>query len=75
MADSKTTTTKTINKTNVKMSGNQGVGSGLFLVTYIGALVYFIHVSYGFWPTIWSFFKAAVWPAFVVYHVLLTMHA
>ena len=62
-------------KGKTKVINQNGFGGGVFFVTYVGALVYFMHVSYGFWPTIWAFFKAAVWPGIVVYHVLLTMHA
>ena len=60
---------------STKVSAGHGAGGGLFLVTYIGALVYFLNVSYGFWPTVWAFFKALVWPGFVVYHVLTLLHA
>lgn len=42
-----------------------GYGLGM-----IGAAVYYLHVSYGFWPSIVALLKALVWPAFLVYHVL-----
>lgn len=42
---------------------------GLFFVTYIGALWYFIQVSDGFWYIVLAFLKALVWPAFLVHRV------
>jgi hypothetical protein len=42
----------------------------VFFVAYIGALVYFVQQSSGFWGFIAAFFKALVWPAFVVHQVL-----
>jgi hypothetical protein len=46
-----------------------GVGGAYFL-GMIGAAVYYLHVSYGFWPSIVALLKACVWPAFLVYHLL-----
>lgn len=46
------------------------------LVTYIGAAVYFIGTTNGaFWAVILALLKAAVWPAFAVYHVLRLLGA
>lgn len=44
-------------------------GLGIF-----GALVYFIVHADGFWSVIFAFFKALVWPAFVVYGLLGFLH-
>lgn len=49
---------------------NNSSWGGVFLVTYIGAAVYFVQHTQGFWGTIWGLIQALVWPAFVVYHVL-----
>ena len=47
-----------------------GAGGGWFL-GFIGALVYYLHVHSGtFWLVIVALFKAAFWPAFLVYHLL-----
>lgn len=45
---------------------------GLFLLLpYIGAAIYFIQQSNGgFWDVILGLLQAAVWPVYVVYHVL-----
>ena len=53
----------------VKKSGSS---SGIWFLGFIGALVYFIHVHSGtFWLVILAILKAVVWPAFLVYHLLL----
>lgn len=52
---------------------NQGSLGGVFLVTYIGAAVYFLQNTEGFWGTIWGLIQALFWPAFVVYQVLLKL--
>jgi hypothetical protein len=44
-------------------------------VAYVGALVYFIEQSQGFWEVVLAFLKAAVWPGFVVYHALKALGA
>ncbi|WP_426623431.1 hypothetical protein ACPPVW_12430 [Leifsonia sp. McL0607] len=46
-----------------------------FFIAYIGAAVYFVSSSNGsFWGVIWGLLQAIVWPAFVVYHVLVLLH-
>ncbi len=45
-------------------------------VAYIGAAIYFIGTTNGaFWAVIGALLKAAVWPGFVVYHVLKLLGA
>jgi hypothetical protein len=50
-------------------------GFGIFLVTYVGALIYFLDKADGFGSSLLAFLQAAVWPAYVVNHVLTLMHA
>jgi len=45
-------------------------GFGIFFVTYVGALIYFLDKADGFGQTLLAFLQAAVWPAYVVNHVL-----
>ena len=41
------------------------------VLTYIGAAIYFIEQSGGgFWQVILALLQAAVWPVYIVYHVL-----
>jgi hypothetical protein len=54
---------------NVKVVKKGGAGAAYFLAM-IGAAVYYLHTSYGFWPSIVALLKALVWPAFLVYHLL-----
>ncbi len=46
-----------------------GMG-GAYFIGFIGAAVYFISNSVGFWAGVVGFLKALVWPAFVVYGLL-----
>lgn len=46
------------------------------LLAYIGAAIYFISVSDGsFWAVVLGLLQAVVWPAYVVYHVLMLLGA
>ena len=50
---------------------NSGAG-GIWFLGFIGALVYYLHFHSGtFWLVVLAFLKSVVWPAFVVYHVLV----
>lgn len=41
-----------------------------YLLTIVGAAVYYIGAADGFWGGVLGFLKALVWPAFVVYRAL-----
>jgi hypothetical protein len=59
-----------------KFVDRAGPWSFVFLLAYIGAAIYFISASDGsFWSVILGLLQAIVWPAYVVYHVLLMMGA
>ena len=49
-------------------------GGQIYCLGVIGAAVYYLHVSYGFWPSITALLKALVWPAYLVYHVLVVVY-
>ncbi|WP_022887424.1 hypothetical protein [Glaciibacter superstes] len=50
----------------------EGPWGFVFLVAYIGAAIDFVSVSDGsFWGVVLGLLQAIVWPAYVVYHVLL----
>lgn len=54
-----------------KMRGmHKGGPFGGYFVTFIGAAVYFVQHSVGFWGGVVGVLKALVWPAFVVHSVL-----
>ena len=57
----------------VRRSGLTGL---ILLMAYIGAAIYFVSISNGsFWGVILGLLQAIVWPVFLVYHVLLALHA
>jgi hypothetical protein len=48
----------------------------IFLVAYVGAAIYFVSESNGsFWGVILGLLQAAVWPAYVMFHVLQAVGA
>jgi hypothetical protein len=57
---------------SVKVINQAGPTGFIFFLAYIGAAIYFIHQSSGgFWEVILGLLQAAVWPVYVMYHVLL----
>ena len=40
----------------------------------IGALVYYWQHASGFWSHVWAVLEAVLWPAFVVYDLLVHLH-
>ncbi|HEV2412648.1 MAG TPA: hypothetical protein VGS28_02465 [Candidatus Saccharimonadales bacterium] len=74
MADNKNTQVRSEQTRSIK--ANRTVinksSHGLWFLGFIGALIYYLHVHSGtFWLVILAFLKALVWPAFLVYHLLL----
>lgn len=54
---------------------NQGGPMGFVLfAAWIGALVYFIQQSEGFWGFVLAVLKSTVWPAFLVHRALELLH-
>lgn len=51
---------------NVKNSS----GPAIYGLGFIGALIYFLQAATSIWLGIVGFFKALVWPAFLVYYLL-----
>ncbi len=47
-----------------------GAAGAVYALGFIGALIYFISVSTGFWAGMFGVLKAIVWPAFLVYEAL-----
>ncbi|MEL6918524.1 MAG: hypothetical protein AAFO99_12430 [Bacteroidota bacterium] len=61
------TGTKTMTK---YQSSNAVYGLG-----FIGAAVYYVQMATGFWAGVVGILKALVWPAFLVYEVLVHLAA
>ena len=50
----------------------KGGGGGIWFLGFVGALVYYLHVHSGtFWLVVLAFLKAIIWPAMLVYHLLI----
>jgi hypothetical protein len=45
-------------------------GGGVYFLGFIGAAVYYLQQSTGFWNGVLALLKAIVWPAFLVYKLL-----
>lgn len=61
-------------KKTVNVYHNRHTSSGLYLLTIIGAAVYFVGQANGFWEGVLGILKAIVWPAFVVYRAMELMN-
>ncbi len=48
----------------------QGTGGCFYFLGFIGALVYYITTAPSFWDAVLGFFKALLWPGFLVYGVM-----
>lgn len=48
--------------------------AGIYIMTVVGAAVYFIQNTHGFWNVIWAIIKALVWPGFLVHQVFKLLH-
>lgn len=58
-------------KRTVKVINQAGPTGFVFFLAYIGAAIYFIQKSSGgFLDVILGLLQAAVWPVYVMYHVL-----
>lgn len=58
----------------VKVIDRAGPGGFGFLLTFIGAAIYFIQqTNGGFWEVVLALLQALVWPVFVMYHVLTVL--
>ena len=45
-------------------------GGAFYFLGFVGALVYYIGSATSFWMGVVGFFKALVWPGFVVYSLM-----
>ena len=46
---------------------SQGPLGFVFFMAYIGAAVYFVQQSSGFWGFIWALLKAIAWPGVLIF--------
>jgi hypothetical protein len=52
-----------------------GTGGCAYFLGFLGALIYYVTTAPSFWDAVIGFFKAIVWPAFLVYGLLLFIGA
>lgn len=50
-------------------------GGGIYFLGFIGAAIYYIQAASSFWMGVLGVLKALVWPAFLVYKLLLLLRA
>ena len=54
----------------------EGPWGFVFLLAYVGAAIYFVSASDDtFWGVVLGLLQAIVWPAYVIYNVLLSIGA
>ncbi len=58
-------------KCGEKTKHNCSANSAIYGLGFIGALVYNFSVATGFWSGVLGFLKAIVWPALLVYKLML----
>ncbi len=68
--ETKKTDAKNVSMQAVDKSGPAGF---VLFVAWFGALAYFIGQVDGFWNIILAFFKACVWPAYLIYYLLQSL--
>lgn len=54
----------------VKVVTDHGPMGWVLFVAWIGAVIYFFQLNETFWGFVLALLKAAVWPAYVIFHVL-----
>lgn len=52
---------------------NKGGLGGAYFLAMIGAAVYFLQTSYGFWGSILALLKACVWPIYLIHQLFINM--
>lgn len=60
----------------VKVIDKAGPSGFVFFLAYIGAAIYFVEkAANGFWEVVLALLQAAIWPVYVIYHVLQSIGA
>ena len=61
-------------QTTKAIKGSGGPMAFVAFTAWVGALVYFVQHSVGFWGFILAVLKSFVWPAFVIHAILQALH-
>lgn len=59
----------------VKVVNEHGSEGYVLFMAWIGALIYFVQQSEGFWGFIVAILQSLVWPAYVAHEVLKLLNA
>ena len=57
-------------KNNMKCNVHSGTANAFYGLGFIGALIYYVSTSTGFWNIVLGVLKAIVWPVFLVFEVM-----
>ncbi len=63
-------TNKKVKETCLPKNSCGACGGGIYCLGFIGAAIYYLSTSTGFWGTLLALGKALVWPAFLVFEAL-----
>lgn len=58
----------------VKVVNKGGPAGGFYFLAFIGAAIYFVSISEGFWGFVLAVLKAMVWPAYLINQVFELLH-
>lgn len=61
-------------RTTVRVINDHGPMGYVLFMSWVGALVYFESQAYNFWTVIVAFFKACVWPAYLLFYLFRLLH-
>ena len=50
---------------------SSGCGGAFYFLGFLGAAIYYVSTATGFWVGVLGILKALVWPAFLVFELLL----
>lgn len=61
-------------KNKKNSGGGNNSGGALYFVGFIGSFIYWIQAAVGFGAIITGFLKSLVWPAYIVYNLLVSFY-
>lgn len=64
---------KEVRSSFVTVNKTEGMTGTVLFLCWVGALVYFINQASGFWEVVLAFLKSLVWPALLLYEVLVQL--
>jgi len=62
---------KIAEKMNMCMPHQGGCGGAIYGLGFVGALIFYVQTATGFWNGVLGVLKALIWPAMLVYKLLM----